>query len=611
VIQKANAIIDYPEKPAVQLISHLSEGAYTSFPKTIKELVNNSFDARATKVDLTFTGDFSTLTVSDNGIGISSDEFKSQFLRISGSQRRLHGGTDHTTGRPIIGRLGIGVLAIAPICEYAEIKSKRKGDSFGILRRIPLKHLFDVNNKLKNLEELYYFECLPDFRDEKEKQYTNITLFNLRHDIREEFQRGPTNGTKGWKSVSQLDGLTSFSWHLGLLIPIKYADYFPIYKINNDRFKNLHKELSSFDFKVFINGQELRKPICLGGLYFKECFWNYEKKKVPREEFDVKIIESREVSKVKYWGYVYDQTKQIFPVDLRGILIRIRHVGIKGYSKSFFEYPTNIGPTMFSVSGEIYVESGLEEALTMDKDDFKEEHPDFREIVKDIHEAIKEVRQNARSRSAVIRKPTKETKKPRQKVKDLKFTNELTEIKKELGRDWVRFFPAKPELPLKTVVRDLRKRIELLSNVGVSPSEQDYLDEAVRCFESKCFRASIILCWTAGMDRIIKKIETIGLNKFDDAAKSLFQSRRFPWFSTAPKTCKDMDEFRKDVRDIQICATLYELDLLTQSYVDAMRMYLTIRNNCAHPSGYTPSDGEAIGCFTFILSNIFESSNFQ
>lgn len=611
MITKGTVIKDYPDKPAVQLISHLSEGAYTSFPKAIKELVNNSFDARATRVDLRFKEDLSVLTVADNGMGISPDEFRSQFLRISGSKRRLYGDTDTVTGRPIIGRLGIGVLAIAPVCEYAEVKSKRRGDSFGIHRRIPLKHLFDRNNELKNLEEFFYFEPLPDFRDDKGKQYTEITLFSLRPHIQHELKRIPTTGTKEWKSVSQVDGLYSFRWHLGLLVPINYENNFPVYAIDQQRFLKLRKELDSFNFKVFINGRELKKPICLRKHYFQECLWNYDKKTVPRKEFDVKIIESRDVSRVKYWGYIYDQTKQIFPVDLRGILIRIRQAGIKGYSKSLFEYPTNIGPTMFSVSGEIFVDSGLEEALTMDKDDFKEEHPHFREIVKDIHDAIEEVRQNARTRSAALKKPPKKTKRTKEKVKDLKFTSELKEIKKELGKDWVHFFPIRPELSLKSVVRDLRKRIESLANFAVSSSEQDYLDEALRSFESKCFRAAIILCWSAGMDRILKKIESIGLNEFNEGARQLAQSRRFPWFSSPPKSCNDMDEFRKGVRDIQICATLYQLRLLPQSYVESMKSFLTMRNNCAHPSGYAPTDGEAISCFTFILKNIFESSNFQ
>jgi hypothetical protein len=532
-------------------------------------------------------------------------------LRISGSRRRLEGDVDQKTGRPIIGRLGIGVLAIAPVCEYAEVKTKKKGDSFGIHRRIPLKHLFDINNQLKNLEDFYYFKPLPDFREERGKQYTIITLFNLRRDIQEELQRGSAYGAKEWKSISQLDGLTTFQWFLGVLVPVNYIDKFPIFKVEIDKFQKLYKELNSFNFKVFINDKELRKPICLRKHHFEESFWNYDKKTISSKEFGIKIIESREISKVKYWGYIYDQTKQIFPVDLRGILIRIKHVGVKGYSKSLFEYPINIGPTMFSVSGEIFVESGLEEALTMDKDDFKEEHPHFREIVKDIHEAIEEIRQNARLRSANLRKSKEEVKKPKETVKDLKITEKLEKIKRGLGKDWYSIIPAEPELPINTLVKRLSTRTDKLSTIGITTSEQDYLGEALRCFESKCFRASIILCWIAGMDRIIKKIEMIGLDKFDTAARTLSTSKRFPWFTTPPKNCKDIDEFRKDVREIQICATLYELKLLPQPYVEGMRNFLILRNNCAHPSGYIPTDGEAIACFTFILGNVFENSNFK
>ena len=36
---------EYPDPVAVQLIAHLSEGAYTTFPKAVKELVVNSFDS--------------------------------------------------------------------------------------------------------------------------------------------------------------------------------------------------------------------------------------------------------------------------------------------------------------------------------------------------------------------------------------------------------------------------------------------------------------------------------------------------------------------------------------------------------------------------------------
>ncbi len=43
---------EYPTETAVQLVSHLSEGAYTTFAKAVKELVINAFDADATEVHI-------------------------------------------------------------------------------------------------------------------------------------------------------------------------------------------------------------------------------------------------------------------------------------------------------------------------------------------------------------------------------------------------------------------------------------------------------------------------------------------------------------------------------------------------------------------------------
>ncbi len=57
--------------------------------------------ARATRVDINFTDDFSVLEIRDDGLGVSSDEFKSEYLRISGSKRRLGGNIAPITNRSL------------------------------------------------------------------------------------------------------------------------------------------------------------------------------------------------------------------------------------------------------------------------------------------------------------------------------------------------------------------------------------------------------------------------------------------------------------------------------------------------------------------------------
>lgn len=600
---------DYPMEPAVQLISHLSEGAYTSFPKVVKELVNNSFDARATRLDINFTDDFSMLEIRDNGVGVSSDEFRNEFLRISGSKRRLGGNIDPITNRPIIGRLGIGVLAIAPVCEYVDIISKREGEASAICRRVPLKHLFEPKIQSENLGDYFYFERLSDIKDEVSKHYTEIRLINLRDDIKRELQIKRPLPSKGWKTISQLDGLNTFKWRLALLIPIEYEENLPVYGISSKVIEKAVNELRSFDFKVYVNDAELRKPVCLRRHFLKDSAWNYDDEVVPKVECDILELISQEDEPVQYWGYIYDQTKQIFPSDLRGILIRINHVGIKGYSKSLFEFTKNIGPTLFSVSGEIFIEYGLEEALTMDKDDFKEEHPNFRHLVRKIHEAVDEIRQNALERSARLKGRAR--KHERRLAKDLRIdTPVLKEVRDSIGsRRWKEVIPVRAEQPISVLIRNLTNEIEELSNVGISTEEQEYLLEALRCLETDCFRGAIVLMWNAAMYRIHLKISQIGFANFSNAVTDIVKRKIFPWVKDSPPHVVDIDEFRLKVRDTTTCAGIYGLKLINLPTTQALHSLLQIRHNCAHPTGYDPTDGEAFGCFTFLLKNIFENHN--
>jgi len=598
---------DYPEEPAVQLISHLSEGAYTSFPKVIKELVNNSFDARATRVDINFVDDFSALEIRDDGVGVSSAEFMSEFLRISGSIRRLAGNIDPATNRPIIGRLGIGVLAIAPVCEYADIISKKAGEASVMHRRIPLKHLFAPEIQLQNLREHFSFEPLLNLRGEVDEHYTTIRLANLRDDVRKQLQIKRPLPSRGWKTISQLDGLTSFKWQLALLIPIQYEDEGPTYGMSSKVFEKARDELNSFNFKVYVNGEELRKPICLRKHFFKDSAWNYDGAVVPKTECDIVELISEEDEPVQYSGYIYDQTKQILPSDLRGILIRINHVGIKGYSKSLFEFTKNIGPTMFSLSGEIFVEQGLEETLTMDKDDFKEEHPNFRHIVARIHEAIEQIRQNAIARSSSLKGGLK--KHERKLAKDLKVdTPVMKEVRDSIGDTrWKEVIPVRPEQSISALTRNLKNEIEELSSIGISTEEQEYLLEASRCLDADCFRGAIVLMWNAAMFRIHLKISQGGFDNFNKAVEGVIKKKVFPWIKNSPPLVTDIDEFRLKVPDTTICAGIYGLKFVSLPTARALRSFLQIRHNCAHPTGYNPTDGEAFGCFTFLLKNVFRN----
>lgn len=605
----------YPLKPAVQLISHLSEGAYTSFPKAIREIVNNSFDARATEVKLNFNDDFSELVIWDNGTGITPQGVDEQFLRISGSTRRQAGDIDKRTLRPIIGRYGIGVLAIAPICEYAEIKTKAAGEEKGIVRIVPLAHLFKPELQLANLDPHYYYLRGADFTDDPDKQYTIIRLVNLREDIRKQLSYKRKKAPKDWTDVSQLDGIETFKWHLGLLVPVQYKDDYPVPGFETQLIAQAKKDLARFNFKVIVNGEELLKPVCLRRKPHDLIKWGYDTPEIPKEECDVYEIESNQNDSVTFFGYIYSQTKQIFPVSLRGVLIRISHVGIQGYSRSFFGYTgPSLGGAAEAISGEIFVEEGLEEALTMDKDDFKVNHPAYLELTKRIQDKIHDVAIKARTRSSAL-KAKRTAKKKKEIVADV-LKEESPVIKKMQkavpSKDWEATIPKEPTQPLKDYYKHIKKRIDDLSSVGITPEEQSYLQEVLRCVEGDCFRAAIILSWNAAMYRIHEKIKDEGFAKFETEAEKVANSKVIPGFKKyKAKNCSTLDEFKTKVKDAEVLAGIYGLGLVTVPEATIMRGYLSHRHQCAHPTGHEPNKADALLTLEFLLKRVFENTKFK
>ena len=115
-----------PKEPSIDLIRILSEGTYTSFPQALKEFVSNSHDAYATEVALRFDDDFSTLSIRDNGTGMSSEDFTNVFASIARSGRSSPSASGAGRfGRERIGRFGIGALAVVGTADRFTIARTR------------------------------------------------------------------------------------------------------------------------------------------------------------------------------------------------------------------------------------------------------------------------------------------------------------------------------------------------------------------------------------------------------------------------------------------------------------------------------------------------------
>ncbi len=110
-------------KVGSQIVELLSKGIYSAPWNSIKELISNSFDADATKVEIRFFPDEKKLTVRDDGSGMDYEDFDEHFAFIVRSLKREKGQFTPIFNRPIIGKIGIGFLAVSELCDVIKITS--------------------------------------------------------------------------------------------------------------------------------------------------------------------------------------------------------------------------------------------------------------------------------------------------------------------------------------------------------------------------------------------------------------------------------------------------------------------------------------------------------
>lgn len=372
---------------SAKVIADLSMGIYRTPANALKELISNSFDADATNVIITTNApNFDVFTVTDDGDGMTFDEFSRIMKKIGGSSKRDEGELTKKK-RPIIGKIGIGLLAAGQICDEFAVVSAVENSSkkfeaivgFTQFQNEPAYIHADPTKRVKIGE----FKYIDGLEESPKAHYTKILLRRidlgfqdrLRDGVKERvFNREPKENAQaefrkfiegvGRNPVEKLSEYDRLLWEISVQAPLAYLEDGPMTK--NAPIEEIRKKLSKYDFHVFVDGLQLFKPILLP---------NDPEAKRYRTDYEVyddfSLDEEVEGKKLKLRGYFYNQAIRLFPPELRGVLIRLRNVGIGGYDRTFFEFPLSIGQILAGTTAEVYVEEGLEQALNIDRNSFR------------------------------------------------------------------------------------------------------------------------------------------------------------------------------------------------------------------------------------------------
>ncbi len=486
-------------------IAQLSRGLYRSTATAFKELVSNAYDADATvvRIDTNYPA-FDLISCIDDGTGMPVEEFRRFFSKegIGSCFKRKHGrDTTAIYNRPIIGRLGIGMLAIGQLCHSFEIEShykdeKEKGEGKAYRAQIVLLddtipdkekiirnddtekkdievgtweyETIDYDEKKKgfriyssDVRATFWHEMKSSITEEKEK--ISFSLSALHSEFYDKFK----------KSIRECKAYLEAIWELAILCPLPYYGEKMKYPINLSSFASEESKSVEFEqaiqfihdrqkrflnekFRVVFDGIELRRHIqfptqedTIPKLYFIE--------------FNDIIAESH----LRFSGYFFAQVpRAIRPLELNGVQIRLRGVGIGGYDSTFLKYYKGIETIRSKwVSGEIFVDRGLESALNIDRDSFNEHDEHFKKLQLVIHEKLDkvfgEINLNARERSWGKReKKNKALKRNMQKIVVEQSKGEFRLIQRVLEESApvVTVNEDKGEIILNTASRPLKKK---------------------------------------------------------------------------------------------------------------------------------------------------------
>jgi hypothetical protein len=137
---------------------------------------------------------------------------------------------------------------------------------------------------------------------------------------------------------------------------------------------------------------------------------------------------------------------------------------------------------------------------------------------------------------------------------------------------------------IQTIGDSLRKLVQPVSD----PDLLKYLDESIRCAETNCVRACVVLAWCAVAHMVHKKLTSLGIATLnvEFAKMKADKGLMFRTFSKDYVFSTDPDiQEAADAHLILLCRFLTYLD---DTQYKHLRGALDLRNGCGHPTGYQP-----------------------
>lgn len=178
-------VVDTPYKMTIALnvLEHLGENLYSSTPAVLSEVVANSWDANASRVEIEIDKSSQEIVITDDGDGMDLADVNEKFLTVGYHRRQSDSpeAIENRLGRHVMGRKGIGKLSLFAIARTIVVHTVRTDPVSGAeLDRHAFRLCKDDIRECAETDRAYYPEPL-DPSGNSLARGTRLELSDLDH----------------------------------------------------------------------------------------------------------------------------------------------------------------------------------------------------------------------------------------------------------------------------------------------------------------------------------------------------------------------------------------------------------------------------------------------
>lgn len=352
-------------KTGVGFLIDASAKTYETVEKQLREILSNALDAKATDVIIEVVMNDNKIIITDNGEGMTEEEFDNNYLVIGCSQK--YGDKD------TIGRIGVGKFSSIPLCDTLTIRTKKANRNDVYHADLNLKLLKDPKNRTKDISKMalgkgdYVSLSVedPDKEFMKNGSFTKIIMSGVADEIINNFY-----------NKNEFNALCK---SLGTILPLEYSE-------KSAAMKKLKRQDIDVYNRMIECGKKKRLNVIVKTNHHPEGIKIYRSLfgddfEISGEQIagDLYVLKSPEDLKpIEIVGFFGDMTygRKDY-ANWKGLNVRVQNTTV--VENYFFDHnDTNADAR---ITGEMHIISANEEELiTMNRAGFVESHDQYKII---------------------------------------------------------------------------------------------------------------------------------------------------------------------------------------------------------------------------------------